>query len=150
MVTVSVVLLAASAGLLPAVLWNDEGYSAVPALLITVAAAGVVWGFAALTATIDDVGLHLATHPVRFYRQTIRRSEIEAGRVVTHRTFSLGISSGWGYRGSLRLFRRAAWVVRSGPALELDLSRGRRLTVTVDDPEGALVALGVPATRPTG
>ena len=42
---------------------------------------------------------------------------------------------GWGYRGSLRLFRYAALVTRSGAALELRLINGRRFVVTVDEPE---------------
>jgi hypothetical protein len=32
--------------------------------------------------------------------------------------------------------------VRSGPSLELDLTGGRRFTVTLDDADGALAALG--------
>ena len=42
---------------------------------------------------------------------------------------------GWGYRGGPRPFRRAAVVTRRGPALEPLLEQGRRITVTVDDPE---------------
>lgn len=51
---------------------------------------------------------------------------------------------GWGYRGSLRLFRYAALVTRSGPALELILTNRRRFVVTVDQPEDFVVALTAP------
>ncbi|WP_063837200.1 hypothetical protein [Phaeacidiphilus oryzae] len=47
---------------------------------------------------------------------------------------------GWGYR-----FRGAgrerAYVIRGGPALVLRLGDGRRVTVTVDDPDGAVAAI---------
>jgi hypothetical protein len=44
---------------------------------------------------------------------------------------------GWGYRGSLRAFGKAAWVVRSGPGIVLHLTRGRTFAVTVDGAEDA-------------
>ena len=47
---------------------------------------------------------------------------------------------GWGYRGSLRLNRRAAVVVRAGEGLRLDLRGGRVFLVTVD---GAVNAAGL-------
>ena len=47
---------------------------------------------------------------------------------------------GWGYRGSLRLFRRSAVVLRRGPGLRLALNDGRVFVVTVDDPEVAVAA----------
>jgi hypothetical protein len=48
---------------------------------------------------------------------------------------------GWGYRGSLRFFKRAAWLVRKGEALKLNL-RNRAganvvFIVTVDDSDAA-------------
>ena len=30
---------------------------------------------------------------------------------------------GWGYRGSVRLFHQAAWVLHRGPGIRLDLTR---------------------------
>jgi hypothetical protein len=44
---------------------------------------------------------------------------------------------GWGYRGGLRLFKKAAIVVRSGDAVRLELVGGRRLFITVDDADTA-------------
>jgi hypothetical protein len=54
---------------------------------------------------------------------------------------------GWGYRGSLRLFRRAAWIVRRGGGLKLNLRDGKIFIVTVDDAdEAAAVLNGLLAT----
>jgi len=44
---------------------------------------------------------------------------------------------GWGYRGSLRFMHRAAWIVRSGPGIRLDLRDDRTFVVTVDGAEEA-------------
>lgn len=57
---------------------------------------------------------------------------------------------GWGYRWSLVVFRRAAWVVRAGPGLRLDLRDGRRFVVTVDDAPAGAAALGALLTSPSG
>ena len=54
-------------------------------------------------------------------------------------------TGGWGYRGSLRLFKRAALVTRRGEALELTLTRKRRFIVTVDDPAVFVAALDLKA-----
>jgi hypothetical protein len=122
-------------------LFNDDHGRLVGAVLVVTISALFIGGFARLEAWIDGEGLHAETAPVAFYRMTIPHGDVRTARVVAHRTLSFGISAGLGYRGSLRLFRRAAWVLRTGPALELDLSRGRRFTITVDDAEGALAAL---------
>jgi hypothetical protein len=57
---------------------------------------------------------------------------------------------GWGYRGSLRLFRRAAVNLRRGPGLRFALRDGRAFVVTVDDPEpaAALIASRLTGTSP--
>jgi hypothetical protein len=44
---------------------------------------------------------------------------------------------GWGYRGSLRLYRRAALNLRKGAGLRLELHDGRVFVVTVDDADTA-------------
>ena len=51
-------------------------------------------------------------------------------------------SGGLGYRGSLRLFKQARVLVRHGECLRLDMVRGRRLWVSVDQAGGAVAALG--------
>ncbi len=71
--------------------------------------------------------------------QRFRIERIEGARVerMTRRQ-----TKGLGYRGSLRFFRKAQAVIRSGDGLYLDLAGGRQFWVSVDDPEGAVEALG--------
>jgi Protein of unknown function (DUF1648) len=54
---------------------------------------------------------------------------------------------GWGYRGSLRLFKRAAVVLRGGPGIRLQLSGGAQFAVTIDHPEDAVALLNAYASR---
>lgn len=61
------------------------------------------------------------------------------------RNFSMVEMGGWGYRGSVRLIRRAALVTRRGEALEVQLEGKRRFIVTVDEPDDFVAALALPA-----
>jgi hypothetical protein len=63
------------------------------------------------------------------------RQRIAVNRIVSATSAELlpMAHGGWGYRGSLALFRRAAVVVRRGAALQLELVENRRFSVTVDD-----------------
>jgi hypothetical protein len=97
-----------------------------------------------IRVTVDASGLSIAYGPWGWPRQHIARPTIISARVDNIRPLRWG---GWGYRGSLILFRRAAVVLRAGPGLVLELQGGRRLAITVDDPEGALRLL--PAAPPT-
>lgn len=83
-------------------------------------------------------------------RIRLELADVEAARAIDLDPMrSNGLWIGWGYRGSLRLFGTALWVVRKGDALELDLAGGRNFTVTVDDaPEAAAVVNGLLAHRP--
>jgi hypothetical protein len=67
------------------------------------------------------------------------RQRIPLDRILSAQTFELVPMEhgGWGYRGSLKLTKRAAVVVRSGLALRLELEGGKRLSITVDDAETA-------------
>ena len=58
--------------------------------------------------------------------------------------FSFMQMGGWGYRGSLKLFRRAALATRRGAALEVQLQGQRRFIVTVDAPQDFVTALALP------
>jgi hypothetical protein len=67
--------------------------------------------------------------------------EIASVRAIDLKPLQWG---GWGYRGSLRFFGRAAWVLRAGEALEVRLTDGRVFAVTVDGAaEAAAVATGL-------
>lgn len=59
---------------------------------------------------------------------------------------------GWGYRGSLRLFGRAAVTLRRGPGLRFALRDDHVFMVTVDDPDTAVRALAplLPTTAEPG
>jgi hypothetical protein len=57
----------------------------------------------------------------------------------THQSCAPMSWGGWGYR--YRQSHGTAVVVRKGPALVLELGGGRRFTVTVDNPEGAVRVL---------
>ena len=115
-----------------------------PVLLLV----GIVVRLAArVRVTIDGSGL--TADPDRWSRPRVHipLDDIDA---VTSMHVSPWRWGGWGYRGSLRAFRRAAWVVRAGPGIRLDLRDGRRFVVTVDGaPDGAAV-LGAMLTPRSG
>jgi hypothetical protein len=66
----------------------------------------------------------------------IRVADIRGAKVV-----ELKHPKGWGYRGSLRIYGRAALILRAGPSLRLQFDRGRWFLVTVSNPEGAVQVL---------
>ncbi len=71
--------------------------------------------------------------------------EIVTASVATAPVLRMG---GFGYRGSLRLFRRAALITRPGEALEIELVGGRRFSVTVDDAASFAAALTSSGSQP--
>jgi hypothetical protein len=85
-------------------------------------------------------GLEILYGPGGLVRQVFEPTDIEGAYA---RNLSFAEMGGWGYRGSLRLMRRAALVTRRGNALELELSRRRRFIVTVDEPDSFVSALKV-------
>lgn len=88
----------------------------------------------------DREGLHVRYGLLPWPQTNIALDQIDRATAVDVRPREWG---GWGYRGSLRLLKRAAVVHRAGPGLRLDLSRGRVFVITVDDPEtGAAVLNG--------
>jgi hypothetical protein len=82
--------------------------------------------------------LEIVYGPGGLLRQVFDARDVE-GAYARNLTFAQ--MGGWGYRGSLRLIRRAALVTRRGDALELELSRRRHFIVTVDDPGDFVSAL---------
>jgi hypothetical protein len=85
-----------------------------------------------------------AASPVGWPRVTLPLDQIEAARAIVLRPTDRG---GWGYRGSLRLAGRAAWVVRRGEALELRLTDSRAFAVTVDGAADAAAVVNALITR---
>tara|TARA_B100000686_G_C16587995_1_gene861743 strand:+ start:580 stop:987 length:408 start_codon:yes stop_codon:yes gene_type:complete len=71
-------------------------------------------------------------------RLSIPLEEIVNAGVVKLKFRDVG---GYGYRGSLRFFKRAWITLRFGDHLYLELTRGRRLYISVDNPSGAVDVL---------
>lgn len=90
--------------------------------------------FARVRVSVDARELTIRYGYLGWLRQRIALTRIGAARSFRLEPMEHG---GWGYRGSLRLFGRASVVVRGGPALGLELDAGRRLSITVDDADGA-------------
>jgi hypothetical protein len=90
--------------------------------------------------------LEVAYGPGGLVRQVFGPQRIVSA--TTH-DVSFAQSGGWGYRGNLRLLRRASLVTRRGDALQLDLVGGRRFIVTVDDPVSFATALRFPLESPS-
>lgn len=133
--------------------WTGEGRWAVPATTAVLvgglalswslrspimAVAAVVVGalmvqFRRITITVDDTHLRTAFAWPGFIRVRIPLAEIERLEYVPDlRPVRYG---GWGYRGSLRVLRKAAVVLRRGPGVIFALTGDRRYIVTVDDAE---------------
>jgi Protein of unknown function (DUF1648) len=122
----------------------DGAAMLLPGLLVFLGLTFVVMSSVSVRA--DDGGLHLAYGPMHWPRQRIVLSRIAAAEAIDLRPTQWG---GWGYRGSLRIFKRAAVVLRGGPGLRLDLRNGARFAVSIDDPAtGAAVLNRAITLRP--
>jgi hypothetical protein len=78
----------------------------------------------------DQRGLTVAYGPFGWPRTRLPLADIASVAPIHVRPAEWG---GWGYRGSLRVLRRAAVVLRTGPGIRVDLRDGRVFAVTVDD-----------------
>jgi len=110
-------------------------FSAVVVAVVVVLASRIV---ARVVQTADGRRFEVVYGPGGMIRQSFDATDIEHAQATSLSSLRTG---GWGYRGSLALLRRAAVVTRSGDALRLDLSRGRRFAITVDDPTSFAEAL---------
>jgi len=77
-----------------------------------------------------------------FGGRPVQRFRLEGIEGVRAERMTRWQAQGLGYRGSLRFFRVARAVIRSGDGLHLELAGGRRFWVSVDGPAGAVEALG--------
>ena len=86
--------------------------------------------FSLLRVTVDARGV-----VVRYGHLGLVTQLVTLDRIVGAHPFELDplAHGGWGYRGGLHLFGKASIVVRSGPAVRLDLRGGKQLFITVDD-----------------
>lgn len=99
---------------------------------------------ASVQVRADRSGLH-----VRYGKLPWPRTDVAIGRIGSARVIDVKPSEwgGWGYRGSLRLMRHAALVLRGGPGMRLDLTDGRVFVVTVDQPEEPVALLNALSAR---
>lgn len=89
--------------------------------------------FRRITITVDDTHLRTVFAWPGFIRVRIPLAEIERLEYVPDlRPVRYG---GWGYRGSLRVLKKAAVVLRRGPGVIFALTGDRRYIVTVDEAE---------------
>lgn len=113
---------------------------ALPAIVSAVAVSSL----ATLRVTADRNGLTVRYGWLPWPRTTVGTERIKTASVIDVKPMQWG---GWGYRGSLKLMRKAAVVHRAGPGIRLDLNDGRVFVVTVDDPDVPVALLNTEAGR---
>jgi hypothetical protein len=91
---------------------------------------GVLEFFSRIVVTIGGHGVAIRYGHWGLWTRRVPLADIAAAHAMSLDALAHG---GWGYRGGLRLFGKASIVVRSGPAIRLDLLNGQTLFVTVDD-----------------
>lgn len=94
--------------------------------------------FSYLRVRVDRRGVHITYGHLGLIRQHVDLSDVGHAETLDVQPLKHG---GWGYRGSLILFRRAAIVIRGGSALRIALSNGRHLTITIDHPSDGVALL---------
>jgi hypothetical protein len=95
-----------------------------------------------LRVTAGPRGVQVRCGVFGWPRFNYSRERIAAADVVAVSIWSWSYGINWTPRGGW------AFVLRSGPALRLTLSNGRRVTVGVTDPQAALDALGLALVAP--
>ena len=98
--------------------------------VIAVLIAVVFVHFRRITVTVDESDLRVA-FALPLFRVTVPLAEIERlEHVPDLRPVRYG---GWGYRGSLRLFKKAAVILRRGDGVIFALTGDRRFIITIDE-----------------
>ncbi len=106
----------------------------------------VVIAFSSLYVAVGERGVVVSSGPLHWPSVRFTLDDVVSAGSIRFKPLVWG---GYGYRGSVRLFHRAAWGLRAGPAIELQLRGGRRFAVTVDHADdGAAVINGLLAHRP--
>ena len=113
------------------------------ARMVSVAVVGVLACLAmrVVARVVDEPtgrALEILYGPGGIVAQRFAPGEIVSASVGAAPVLRMG---GFGYRGSLRMFRRAALITRPGEALVVELVGGRRFSVTVDDAASFAAAL---------
>ncbi len=123
------------AGAVLSVFWSAALLISSSALVLS---SAIVMLFRRIEMTIDRQELVVRfsapwSWPMRIARKNIASVSIEPVSPLRW--------GGYGYRGSLHLFKKAAIVLRKGEALSLKLKNGRTLLITVDRTEEAVAVL---------
>ncbi len=122
--------------------WDGPWPGMIGPLAIVLAALAVgLLTSTSLRVTTGPQGLQIRCGVFGWPRFGYPRERIAGAEVVAvslWRNWNWGVN--WTPRGGW------AFVLRSGPALRLTLTNGRRVTVGVTDPQAALVALGIAGT----
>ncbi|MGI9598575.1 MAG: hypothetical protein ACR2QK_20580 [Acidimicrobiales bacterium] len=92
--------------------------------------AAIVMAFATILVSVDRRGLTIRYGILPRPRTRVGLDEIETAHAVDVKPTEHG---GWGYRGSRRIFGKAAVVIRGGEGIRLGLKDGNEFIVTVDD-----------------
>jgi hypothetical protein len=100
--------------------------------------------FSRIRVTVDGRGITIRYGHLGLWTRRVPLARIAAAHAITLDAMAHG---GWGYRGGLRLIGKASIVVRSGPAIRLDLRGGQQLFVTVDDAQNGAQLLNALIAR---
>ncbi|MEJ0100273.1 MAG: hypothetical protein WDO12_11255 [Pseudomonadota bacterium] len=105
----------------------------VPVLALGLCVSGVACLlFTSIRVTVDRNGLRIAYGLFGWPVQRIRLTDIRQASRLRVEPMAWG---GWGYRGSLKVMRRAAVVLRAGEGIRLELVGDRTFVITVDGAE---------------
>lgn len=88
--------------------------------------------FLRIQVLVDNKGVRITWGPFNSTFKFIPLTDIKQARCIHVVPLEHG---GWGYRGSLKVFGRAAFVQRGGEGIEIRFKNDKILTVTVDDAE---------------
>ncbi len=104
------------------------GYWVPAALLVCLSFVGITTS--GLRVSVDARGLITSWGPLGWPQLHVPLSELASARAELIRPRDWG---GWGYRGSLRMFGKAASVLRGGDGIVVQRTDGSVYAVTIDD-----------------
>jgi hypothetical protein len=134
--------------------------AAIVAVTIVIGIATGRWGVSAISTVLCVVSLVMMGNRVTVGPNGLRASmglfgfprvNLPLDRIVQASALDIRPSKwgGWGYRGSLKVMKQAAMVIRGGDGIRLDLTGGLVFVVSVDDAAtGASVLQAAIAARP--
>ncbi len=107
-------------------------------LIVVGLTAFLLAGLVSSRVEIGPDGLEVRSGVYSFVRVRLPLGRIRHAEAIDVNPWRWG---GWGYRGSVRVFKRAAWILRKGEGIKVDLVGGGWFVVSVDDAAGGAAAL---------